>query len=580
MKSFTFCAFSVLLVTMMFLVKSDSAMSTDDLYGIFSSKIFALQAEFEYMKNRITKLESQPPPQACQCSEIDSKTVKDDDGTGSERNSVRSNTALMTLIRKALTSEKRHVRTVEKRVIDSVAMMNASMESFIKGIENGFESFTDNMKSEDAAITLRMSLLKENQKRIDLRLENFVNISLANLTRKIDNIEADCLKLEENTYTLESKISELDADYERLNSTLRVGLQTLTDRMRLNEVSSSTVPISNPVTQAPTTKTPASTVPISSPVTQAPTTKTLSLTSSNIRLVNGSSPYSGRVEVNIDGNWGTVCDDQWDLEDSRVVCRMFGLPVKGYYHSAQFGRGTGPILLDNVQCNGSESSLFDCQASHTHNCAHNEDVGVACTGVRLVGGDDELSGRLEVYLNGEWGTVCDDNFDTVDAKIACLSMDYSDGTVRNATLYGQGSGPILMDDIECTGQESHLHRCPHNTTPNCDHSEDVGIECEVHPVRLVDGTSSSGRVEIFYNGVWGAVCDDNWDASDARVVCRQLGLSGGLAIQKSFFGTSTGSIVMDDVECLGSEGALSMCPFNLWGQHNCGDSEHAGVECT
>ena len=91
--------------------------------------------------------------------------------------------------------------------------------------------------------------------------------------------------------------------------------------------------------------------------------------------------------------------------------------------------------------------------------------------------------------------------------------------------------------------------------------------------------ASRGRVEVFYNGTWGTVCDDYWDLTDAKVVCRQLGFGGAVAAN-TFGAFGQGKIWMDDVQCRGHEISLKECGHNRWGINNCHHYEDAGVICT
>ncbi|XP_062612840.1 scavenger receptor cysteine-rich type 1 protein M130-like [Saccostrea cucullata] len=98
-------------------------------------------------------------------------------------------------------------------------------------------------------------------------------------------------------------------------------------------------------------------------------------------------------------------------------------------------------------------------------------------------------------------------------------------------------------------------------------------------VRITDGGSSYGRVEVFYDGSWGTICDDDWDNNDARVVCRMLGRSGGTAVDEASYGEGSGQIWLDDVNCSGTESSLMECSKPPFGSHNCGHGEDAGVSC-
>ena len=106
-----------------------------------------------------------------------------------------------------------------------------------------------------------------------------------------------------------------------------------------------------------------------------------------IRLVNGPTPNEGRLEVQFGGNWGTVCDDSWTIENTQVACRQLGYSgAVSFRKKAFYGPGTGTILMDGVKCDGTESRLGACTffGWTINNCDHNEDVGIKCGKLSLI----------------------------------------------------------------------------------------------------------------------------------------------------------------------------------------------------
>jgi len=101
-----------------------------------------------------------------------------------------------------------------------------------------------------------------------------------------------------------------------------------------------------------------------------------------VRLVDGPTKFEGRVEVYHNDEWGTVCDNGWDLSDAQVVCSELGIGnAVGAIHGALYGWGIRKIWLENLDCVGNEWTIGNC--SHlgwgVENCNHGEDAGVRCS---------------------------------------------------------------------------------------------------------------------------------------------------------------------------------------------------------
>ncbi|KAM6326810.1 antigen WC1.1-like [Alca torda] len=312
------------------------------------------------------------------------------------------------------------------------------------------------------------------------------------------------------------------------------------------------------------------------------------------RLVNGSTACEGRVEVHVQGTWGTLCASRWDLLDAHVLCRHLNCGfAESIPKGGHFGSGTGPVWRDSFHCNGTEAHLGECPvtALGASPCSHGNDAAVICSAgfasLRLVGGGSRCDGRVEILQHGTWGRVLDEQWDVQEASVVCRQLQCGEAEAAyNPAKPQRGTGAVGLRGVRCAGHEAKLTLC-NTSLPEraleAGIAEDVGVVCwGSRQVRLVNGPGRcAGRVEIYYQGSWGSVCDDGWDLSDAAVVCHQLGCGGALeAVGSAGFGEGSAQIWLESVNCSGAEAALWDCPAGSWGQHDCGHKEDAGVVCS
>uniref|UniRef100_A0A8C9QFM8 SRCR domain-containing protein n=1 Tax=Spermophilus dauricus TaxID=99837 RepID=A0A8C9QFM8_SPEDA len=342
-----------------------------------------------------------------------------------------------------------------------------------------------------------------------------------------------------------------------------------------------------------------------------------------VRLMkNGSSQCEGQVEMKTSGGWRTLCASHWNMASANVVCRQLGCGVaistpKGEY----FVEGGDEIWRDRFHCSGSESFLWNCPVSAlgVPACAHGNTASVVCSGnqtqllpqcndswsdpagsaasdghtancsdsrqLRLVDGGSHCAGRVEILQQGSWGSICDDSWDLSDAHVVCRQLGC--GVALEATVsahFGEGSGPIWLDELNCTGEEAHVWQCPSQGwgQHDCRHKEDAGVICsEFLALRLVsEDQECAGWLEVFYN-TWGSVCHSPMEAVTLSVICRQLGCGDNGTLNTSV-PLREGSIPrwVDGIQCRKMDTSLWQCPSDPWKQRSCSAKEEAYIMCS
>ncbi|NWW74427.1 WC11 protein, partial [Climacteris rufus] len=226
-----------------------------------------------------------------------------------------------------------------------------------------------------------------------------------------------------------------------------------------------------------------------------------------LRLVNGND-CAGRLEVLYNGTWGSLCSNRMSQLTAVTVCKQLGCGDGGEIAAdLKYGRGSGPLWLDHIECTEQHSSLWHCQSDpwYPQSCnGREEETHITCTGrkeatspaafaecpnstscsdrekLQVIGGEDECSGRVEIWHQGSWGTICDDTWDMADANVVCRQLGCGSAvSALSEAAFGQGTGPIWLEEVHCKGTELSLWNCPAKPLfgKNCDHKEDAAVNC-------------------------------------------------------------------------------------------------------
>ncbi|XP_044754484.1 endoplasmin-like [Coccinella septempunctata] len=232
--------------------------------------------------------------------------------------------------------------------------------------------------------------------------------------------------------------------------------------------------------------------------------------------------------------------------------------------------------------------------------------------IKLVGGRGEYEGNVEILHEGRWGAICDDEWDSAEAKVICNQLGYKNGTSKYTgnAYFGPAKRKFWMDNIYCEGSEKEITSCRFDGwgSNDCDVTEAAGVICDEPPVeeekkqenlikketqmkklpdslnlRIVGGRiEQEGRVEVKtdYDN-WEPICGDGWSILEAMVVCKTLNYGyANNAFQTDYFGGNLSNHSYANIKCRGNEISFSHCLYDVNSVGMCPGKDLAAVSCT
>ncbi|XP_029923217.1 antigen WC1.1-like isoform X2 [Myripristis murdjan] len=306
--------------------------------------------------------------------------------------------------------------------------------------------------------------------------------------------------------------------------------------------------------------------------------------SESVRLVNGNSLCSGRVEVKSDQSWSSVCEADFDQQDAEVVCRELGCGPPSLLQGALYGEGEAPMWTKEFQCEGNESSLLDCGSSGSarNTCSPGKAVGLTCSEpdvVRVVGGASRCAGILELKQHGEWRRLDDWDKDWNLKAAAAVCRELGCGSALTTARKNDPSHSLVWKiRPSCLQSGTTLRECVETLFLSSLYKLD--ITCS-ESVRLVNGNSlCSGRVEVKSDQSWSSVCEADFDQQDAEVLCRELGCGPPSVLQGALYGEVEAPMWTKEFQCEGSESSLLDCGSSGSARNTCSPGKAVGLTCS
>ncbi|XP_049445525.1 scavenger receptor cysteine-rich type 1 protein M130-like isoform X2 [Epinephelus fuscoguttatus] len=311
--------------------------------------------------------------------------------------------------------------------------------------------------------------------------------------------------------------------------------------------------------------------------------------SDSVRLVNGTSLCSGRLEVKSNQSiqrWSSVCETDFDQQDAEVVCRELSCGPPSVLQGGLYGEMEAPMWTKEFQCEGNESALLDCRSSGSERdtCSPGKAVGLTCSEpVRLVGGVSRCAGTLELEYQGDWRPVSDryEHWTLREAVVACGELDCG-SAVSVGRREESSDRSVWLILPHCVQSGFALRECATSSSS----SFIIVLTCS-DSVRLVNGTSlCSGRLEVKSNQSkqsnqrWSSVCEAHFDQQDAEVVCRELGCGPPLVLQGGLYGEEEAPMWSREFQCEGNESALLDCRSSGSERDTCSPGKAVGLTCS